>query len=69
VALALGDTAPIGFWHDKNGQTLINSLNGGPTSTQLGTWLANNYGCLFGNLNGQPRETLNKAKFSNFALC
>lgn len=58
VALAPGDTAGIGFWHNKNGQALINSLNGGPTSTQLGTWLANNYPCLFGNLNGQPNSVV-----------
>jgi hypothetical protein len=52
--LSRGDTATIGFWHNKNGQTLINSFNSGPTSTKLGTWLASNFGCLFGNLNGQP---------------
>jgi hypothetical protein len=34
-----GQTAGIGFWNNKNGQALINSLNGG-TGTQLGDWLA-----------------------------
>ncbi|HEX5400130.1 MAG TPA: hypothetical protein VFY06_13880 [Verrucomicrobiae bacterium] len=58
VALAPGDTAPIGFWHNRNGQALIYSLNGGPASTQLGTWLANHYGRLFGNLNGQPNSVV-----------
>lgn len=58
IALAPGDTAPIGFWHNKNGQALIYSLNGDPSSTQLGTWLANHYGCLFGNLNGQPNTVV-----------
>jgi len=53
-----GDTATIGFWHNKNGQALIDSFNGGPTSTKLGTWLAANYGCLFGNLNGQPNTVV-----------
>jgi hypothetical protein len=65
VALALGDTAPIGFWHSKNGQALINSLNGGPNSIQLGTWLANNYSCLFGNLNGQPNSVV-AAQFQTY---
>lgn len=60
--LANGDTATIGFWHDKNGQALIDSLNGGPTSTDLGTWLAINFNSLFGNLNGQPNTAV-KAQF------
>jgi hypothetical protein len=33
-------TAGIGFWANKNGQALIESLNGGTTATDLGTWLA-----------------------------
>jgi hypothetical protein len=60
-----GDTATIGFWHNKNGQALIDSLNGGPTSTALGTWLAANFGCLFGDLNGQP-NTVVAAEFQTF---
>jgi uncharacterized delta-60 repeat protein len=35
-----GQTAGIGFWNNKNGQALINALNGGSTSTQLANWLA-----------------------------
>jgi hypothetical protein len=35
-----GQTATIGFWNNKNGQALIKALNGGPSSTQLGDWLA-----------------------------
>jgi hypothetical protein len=46
--LAKGDTATIGFWHNKNGQALINSLNGGPTSTALANWLATNFPYLAG---------------------
>jgi hypothetical protein len=65
VALAPGDTAPIGFWANKNGQALIYSLNGDPGSTQLGTWLATHYDCLFGNLNGQP-NTVVAAKFQAY---
>ena len=43
-----GQTATIGFWQNKNGQNLINAINGGSTATQLGNWLAatfpNTYG-------------------------
>jgi hypothetical protein len=45
-----GDTATIGFWHNKNGQALINSFNGGPTSTALANWLATNFPHLYGPL-------------------
>lgn len=38
--VSTGQTATIGFWQNKNGQALIKALNGGPTSTQLGAWLA-----------------------------
>lgn len=47
-SLTAGDTATIGFWHNKNGQALIKSLNGGPTSTQLATWLATSFPYLYG---------------------
>ena len=50
-----GQTATIGFWHNKNGQNLILALNGGGTSTQLGNWLAaslpNTYGASAGSSN------------------
>jgi hypothetical protein len=55
--LGHGSTATIGFWHNKNGQALILSLNGGSSSTTLGNWLATNfpglYGCLSGYTNAQ----------------
>jgi hypothetical protein len=38
----------IGLWHNKNGQALINSFNGGPSSTALSTWLATSFGNLYG---------------------
>jgi len=46
----IGDsvTATIGFWHNKNGQALIESLNGIPTSTQLGDWLAATFPSMYG---------------------
>jgi hypothetical protein len=46
--LTRGETATIGFWHNKNGQALIKSFNGGPTSTDLATWLATSFPNLYG---------------------
>jgi hypothetical protein len=46
-----GDTATIGFWHNQNGQKVINSFNGGSTATMLGNWLATNFPNLFGAAN------------------
>jgi hypothetical protein len=48
ISLGKGQTATIGFWHNKNGQALINSLNGGSSSTLLATWLATNFPNLYG---------------------
>lgn len=46
--IARGDAATIGFWHNKNGQALILSLNGGATSKALANWLATNFPYLYG---------------------
>ncbi|MFM8580792.1 MAG: collagen binding domain-containing protein, partial [Planctomycetaceae bacterium] len=46
--LAVGDTATIGFWANKNGQAILRNLNGGASSTLLAQWLVTN----FPNLNG-----------------
>ncbi|HEV3022434.1 MAG TPA: DUF4214 domain-containing protein, partial [Pirellulales bacterium] len=43
-----GDFATIGFWHNNNGQALIDSLNGGSSSTALSQWLATNFPNLYG---------------------
>jgi VCBS repeat-containing protein len=55
-----GQTATIGFWQNKNGQKLINALNGGPTSNALGNWLAatfpNMYGAGANNLAGKTNK-------------
>ena len=58
--LRRGDTATIGFWQNKNGQALINSLNGGNGSMKLANWLAYNFPCLFGTYaaNNPPLKTL-----------
>src|SRR5207245_9777241 len=46
-----GEFATIGFWHNQNGQAVINSFNGSSTSTALGNWLASTYPNLFGASN------------------
>src|SRR5205085_8033823 len=38
----------IGFWHNRNGQALISSFNGGATATALGNWLAATFANLYG---------------------
>jgi hypothetical protein len=35
--------ATINFWAGKHGQALIDSFNGGPSSTALATWLATSF--------------------------
>jgi protocatechuate 3,4-dioxygenase beta subunit len=52
-----GQTATIGFWHNKNGQALIKSLNGSANSTALGNWLASNFGNLYGSSAGANNLT------------
>jgi hypothetical protein len=50
TGLVTGDTATIGFWHNKNGQALIKAM---PNSPALGNWLASNFPNLFGALSGK----------------
>jgi hypothetical protein len=49
---AKGMTGGIGFWQDNNGQALINSFNGGSTSTVLGNWVAASFPNLYGASTG-----------------
>jgi hypothetical protein len=53
---APGQTATIGFWQNKNGQTLIRSLNDGPSATDLGNWLADQFPNMFGVLTESTNE-------------
>jgi hypothetical protein len=46
-AVHSGQAAGIGFWNNKNGQALINALNGG-AGTELGAWLAASFPHMFG---------------------
>jgi hypothetical protein len=56
-----GLTGGIGFWNNVNGQALINSFNGGPTSTALATWLAT----MFPNLYGASAGSNNLLNYQN----
>jgi hypothetical protein len=47
----------LGLWHNKNGQALINSFNGGSTSTGLSAWLATSFANLYGNNAGANNLT------------
>jgi hypothetical protein len=48
IGVQQGESAGIGYWQNKNGQALINSFNGGPTSTVLSSWLAATLPDLYG---------------------
>jgi uncharacterized delta-60 repeat protein len=56
-AVQQGQTATIGFWQNANGQNLIKSLNGGPSSTHLGDWLAATLPNLYGINSGANNLT------------
>jgi hypothetical protein len=58
-----GDTATIGFWHNKNGQALILSA---PNSPALGNWLGSNFPCLFGSLQGKSDADVAAAFLTDF---
>jgi hypothetical protein len=60
-----GDFAGIGFWHNKNGQALINSLNGGPNSTALAQWLVANFPNLYGAAASPYSMTTGSGLFTN----
>lgn len=50
-----------GFWHNPNGQALIDGFNGGPNATALSSWLATS----FPNLYGAAAAGSNLTGFSN----
>jgi hypothetical protein len=53
-----GLTGDIGFWHNTSGQALINSFNGGPDATALGTWLATSFPNLYGGIYGWSNQSV-----------
>jgi hypothetical protein len=58
--------AKISFWQTKNGQAVIDSFNGGSTTTALGNWLASNFANLFGRLAGQTNAQVAAAYLTAF---
>ncbi len=60
-----GDTATIGFWHNKNGQGLI---NGAANSPALSDWLASNFPCLFGSISNSPNSTVANLFLTDFGV-
>ena len=48
--LSSGQTAGIGFWQNKNGQRLIESLNGSANSTLLAQYLSGTFSNMYGRL-------------------
>jgi CSLREA domain-containing protein len=69
-----GQAAGICFWHNKNGQALINSFNGGSSATALSAWLASTFPNLYGanaganNLTGQSNAQVAAFYLSQFDL-
>jgi len=51
--VAKGEAATIGFWHNKNGQAVINSFGSTSAGKTLGQWLNSNFGNLFAGFAGQ----------------
>jgi protocatechuate 3,4-dioxygenase beta subunit len=49
--VAAGQFATIGFWHNRNGQAVIKSFDGGYNHTDLGNWMASTFPNLFGASN------------------
>jgi hypothetical protein len=74
LAVQQGQTAGIGFWHNKNGQALITSFNGGSSSTALSAWLAATFPNLYGvsaganNLTGMTNAQVADFYLTQFAL-
>lgn len=69
-----GQTAGIGFWNNRHGQTLIRALNGGESATNLGNWLAATFPNMFGahaaanNLSGKTNTQVATFFQSRFVL-
>jgi len=55
--VSTGDTGSNGYWKNQNGQTIIKSVNGGPTATNFATWLATNFPYLYGANSGSNNLT------------
>ncbi|HLX69316.1 MAG TPA: hypothetical protein VKV04_06785 [Verrucomicrobiae bacterium] len=63
ITLTQGDTATIGFWHNKNGQAVINSASNSPA---LGNWLGSTFPCMLGSLSGKSNSQVASAFLTDF---
>jgi hypothetical protein len=63
-----GQTAGIGFWHNQNGQALIQSFNGGGGATALANWLALTFPNIYGALSGNNLTGATNAQVGAFYL-
>ncbi len=63
--VSAGQSAPITFWAGTSGQNLINAVNGGPSATQLGNWLAATFPNLYASCAGQTNTQV-AATFTAF---
>jgi hypothetical protein len=61
-------TGGVGFWHNKNGQALINAFNGGPDAMALSSWLATAFPNLYGSMSGASNAEVAAFYQSQFAL-
>jgi hypothetical protein len=68
TTLGKGMTATIGFWHNKNGQALINSFNGGSNSTALANYLATTYPKLYGCLANKSNADIAALFLTDFSV-
>ncbi len=52
-AIVQGDTATHGFWHNKNGQAIINAFGTTADGATVGQWLVGSFPSLFGSFTTQ----------------
>jgi len=65
ISLGGGDTATIGFWHNKNGQGLILGASNAPA---LANWLAGNFPCMYGSLAGKSNKAIADLFLTDFGV-
>jgi hypothetical protein len=63
--LTCGETGSLAFWCSTAGTNLLNCLNGGSSSTNLGNWLAKTYANLYGTTCG----SYNLSNKTNVQIC
>ena len=68
-ALGCNQTASVGFWNGCAGQSLIRSLNGGSSSTKLGTWLATQFPNSLSSLAGKTNAQVASFYQSAYSQC